>query len=106
MAHRKNKNRVRVDSSAVQGEGSFVIVDRITWGLMQELLPNADKLNEKEIAMQIIPKLVVAWDWVDDDDNPLPQPKDNPEVFDQLNDAEIEFLTGAMNFSGQADLKN
>lgn len=105
MAKRKHRTLRRVDTTEVQGEGSFVVVQRMTWGVMKNLLPEADKLTQREVAVKLIPQLVIDWNWVDDDGKELPKPKDNPEVFDQVNDEELEFLLRCLDFE-QADTKN
>ena len=39
---------------------------------------------------------VRSWNWEDDDGNPLPQPQEDPNVFDELTDTEITFLLNEM----------
>ncbi len=48
---------------------------------------------------------VLAWNWTDDADEPYPQPRDAPDVFEQLRIEEIYYLTAAMQ-GGGANSKN
>lgn len=34
----------------------------------------------------------VRWNWKDDEGNPLPQPEDDPNVYDELSDDEVIFI--------------
>lgn len=91
-----------------QGDDAFVVIQRITFGQMQELLsmvsPNGkpdDLATAKanlDMAKKMLPEYVVEWNWVADEAGlePLPQPKDNPAVFDSLLDEEVTWLMGAL----------
>lgn len=48
---------------------------------------------------------IVEWNWVNDDGEPLPQPKDDPAVFDRLLDNEVAELNRALGASA-AEQKN
>lgn len=106
MAHRVNKSVIRVDSSEIMGEGSFVTIRRMTWGQMQEMFPQAETLDERAMLVQSLPNMVIDWDWVDDDGNPLPKPHGNREVLDALPDIEIAFLISAVSKLKPAEIKN
>ncbi len=103
------------DSEDLQGQGSFVKIRMPAWGDIKKLRKTEAILaaEEKEaegnahavadiadrrlaLTEDLIVAHVVEWDWVDDEDNPLPRPKNSPEVLDQLTVTEIEFLAGAM----------
>ena len=64
MAERQYHRLVTVDSSPVQGEGSFVRFKRLTWGELEPLL----SAKNLDIALAMID----GWNWVDDDGNPIP----------------------------------
>ena len=97
MAHRKNKVTIRVDSEKVQGEGSFVVIKRMTWGDLEPLTQDAgEKQDMRAIAAEFMPRLVVDWNWVDDNDSPLPKPADNPEIIKALPTEELTFLLEAV----------
>lgn len=49
--------------------------------------------DEKEtLGLQFMSTFFIAWNWVDDDDESLPQPLDNPDVFESCNAFEIKYL--------------
>ncbi len=109
----KRQNVQRIDSEVVQGKGSYVEIKRPTHGERKALLAqsgkylgrvsddgtfNTDGLSQDDLielndfGIALLTQMIIGWDWVDDDDEPLPQPKDNPEVFDLLTDQELAFL--------------
>ena len=53
-------------------------------------------VNPLDYGLEKLRLHVIAWNWVDDDGNPLPDPKENPEVFDELTDDEVTFLINKM----------
>jgi len=64
----------------------------------------ADLIEEvNQTANKALAEMVIAWDWVDDDDNPLPQPHNNPDVLDLLIPSEVEFIVDAL--KGEGDEK-
>jgi len=44
-------------------------------------------------SMDLLRSHVLEWNWVDDNGDPLPQPQESVEVFDELTDDELRFLT-------------
>jgi len=110
MGKRKHKKYRRVDSSEVQGEGSFVLLKSPGFSDLREI-GGLSTLEEDTSATvkAMIPlwaSLVIDWDWVDDDDNPLPKPSDQPEVIDSLSFQEQQFLLDALDLDGLSDQKN
>lgn len=50
---------------------------------------------------------VTAWNWVDKDGKPLPNPREHPEVVERLTDEEIRFLRGIVFENKETeDIKN
>jgi len=110
----KRQSIKRIESTEVQGEGSYVVVRRQlvsemrkfasgeTWKQIQKM--QSGELEDPALALamaQEATERVIEWNWVDDDDNPLPLPKDDPEVFDKLTDEEFAFLSVALSASTQ-----
>ena len=102
------RKRVRkIPSDEIQGEGSWVVVARITVGEIR----TKQKAGRKKgadifgLTMDILKTHVLEWNWVDDDGEPLPQPKDDPDVIDQLVEFETVFLANHITGS-EADAKN
>lgn len=97
---RKN-NLVQVDSSAVQGEGSFVTLRKPSWKAMRKAMKGIDlqggDQSETGLAMmdQLLPEMVVAWDWTDMEGKPLPLPSEDASVWDDLDPTEAMFLINA-----------
>lgn len=125
MAERKHKKFRRIDSSEVQGEGSFVKIQSPGFDVLGNLLSVAQiqgvdgtevtdtaavmaSLSSETVdsIFELLEKVVVEWDWVDDNGNPLPQPKDDPEVIRrETSQAEQQFLVANLDFGG-VDPKN
>jgi len=99
------KNTVRCVSEEVQGDDSFVIVRRVTVKEMQEVNTRRREAegDDPDVATSFyswyanfVCQHVASWNWVDDEEAPLPQPKDAPEIYDSLTTAEISFLDHAI----------
>ena len=111
MPQRKHKLIQRIDSAEVQGEGSYVIVQNLNLEQAKGLYGSAKSANRDSedemltLGIQILKDLIIEWNWVDDDDNPLPQPKEHPEVLDTLPYQEATFLVTALGL-GEARVKN
>lgn len=88
----------RVDCDPVQGADSYVVLRRLTVGEIDELQRQRTRehWSDGTYSKQIIARRIVEWNWVDFDGAPLPQPKDNPSVIDQLTEDEVHFLSGVM----------
>lgn len=59
-----------------------------TSGLTDDLLSFADKQ---------LSKFIIEWNWVDDDGNPLPQPKEDYKVMGKLYTHEYSFIMSLFN---------
>lgn len=124
MAKRMRQRRVSSDS--VQGTGSYVLVRSITMGEARELervgnltyIPDPELTDEENETLQttfnedrerqsqtLLARYIVEWDWVDDDGNPLAQPPEDPTVFDQITNLEIEFLQKALRGVSETEKK-
>ena len=102
------RRRVRRHSSnEVQGEGSWVIVAALTVAEMREFRKRTDKkdFDAFELGVEVLQTHVREWNWVDDDGQPFPQPKDDPSVIDLLTDEEVKFLSVLIQGS-EAEAKN
>lgn len=93
----KRNNLVRHPSEELQGDGSYVLLRNITWGEMKRrgwLTGERTEGKDRKIdeAEKIFEFCVADWNWVDDEDNPLPLPKDDPAVLDKLTYAESTFI--------------
>ena len=98
----QRKAGTRIDTTAVQGEGSYVILRRLTVGEIKTL--RRDKDTDKfDLTEEMVRAHIVEWNWCDEGGNPLPQPGEHPEVFDQVTDEELAFL--AEQVSGNAEAR-
>ena len=103
----RQKRIIEVDSSRVQGEGSWVRLSKLTWGEIKTMRARSvDAEDDADLQFEIgeatITKHVVAWNWADEDGHPLPQPQDDPEVFDTLTDDEFGFLAESISGSEES----
>ena len=106
----KRQNIFIVSSDSVQGEGSFVKVRALKYGQSIAAGIEAEEQGgtvsvsmNRRVTEEIITNHVIEWDWVGDDDQPLPLPKDDPSVFAVLTVQEVAFLTEAI--TGTAEKK-
>lgn len=96
----KRKSTVRIDSDDVQGGGSWVRVRKMTWRQVKDIARRAedDSVDAFEMNDQMLKEQVVAWNWCDEDGQPLPEPGAEG-VFDDLTDEEFTFLIEAISGS-------
>lgn len=104
----KRQSIKRVDSSAVQGEGSWVDINRLTYGMSIDAAKTMQGVTDivvlDEYNRSLLVYLVAGWNWVDNNGAPLPTPSVDPTVIDQLYDTEVAFLV--QQIAAQADRKN
>lgn len=119
MPKRVNKKFKRVDTAPMMGEGSFVRIRKPGFDALGNIMALASLSVEDGKAdlsgvtpetiagvYSLLAETVVEWNWVDDDDQPLPQPGDDPEVFQrELNLDEVQYLIEQLDLGG-ADPKN
>ncbi len=99
MAKRTTRRVETVNTADVQGEGSFVKVHRLTWESMKRFneiggAEAIDKLTDE--FRDLLAEHVEDWDWVDDNNEPLPKPKGNPDVFKELVLPEVTVIANAV----------
>lgn len=86
-------------SDKVQGKGSWVKVRAMMYGTVKRIrLELADADDEQQLTAneQLVIDHVFDWNWVDDDDQPLPLPKADPDVLTRLTAQEMTFLGQAV----------
>jgi len=100
----------KIDSTEVQGDGSWVRMRKPKGRDIKEAMKkneaqgeDAGGLEAYADSMDLLRTHVLEWNWVDDDDKPLPHPQD-ADVFDELTIGEIQFLTEHL--TGNPDAKN
>lgn len=95
MPQRKYKRKERFDTAEVQGQGSWVDLLTPTYEDLESVLNNGideSPKNKMEVSKALLGRLLVAWNWVDDDGKDLPQPSENPEVIQTLPIQETMYL--------------
>lgn len=99
----KRNNTKRVDSEAVQGDGSYIVLRRLKVGVWQRIKKKTaePKANNFTIDLETIQEHVIEWDWVDDDGKPLPLPGDVSVDDLDLTIEEKSFLIGAIFAPGE-----
>jgi len=102
MPKRINKSQHKVDSTDVQGEGSFVIIKAPTLEHVKSVQASGVDEGSVNFGIELLKSLVIDWNWVDDDDNPLPKPTDDANVIDRLPIQELTFLINALDMAGLA----
>jgi len=104
----KRKNIIKIETESVQGEGSFVKLRHITVseGRDQRNAEKEEGFDAFEYNIKVLADHIVSWNWVDEDDMPLPLPKDDESVIGRLTDAEIEVLVNALGGEEEEEAKN
>jgi hypothetical protein len=90
----QRKNIQRFVSADIQGEDSWVEMSQLTVGEARRI--NKDQGRPGADMEDVLPyyvKHIYAWNWVDDDGEPLPLPKEDSEVIDRLTAAEFSFIS-------------
>jgi len=100
----QRKRIIRFKSETVQGEDSWVEVSRLTVGEARRADqikddPNTDSFGE---VVELYQTHIVNWNWVDDDGEPLPLPRDDASVVDGLTADEFSFLGDCLAGSEEA----
>ncbi len=90
------------DSESVQGPGSYVVMWRRTHKQAKEQRTEDGITDEKLEAM--LAEAIVDWNWTDENGRPLPLPKEDHTVFEDMPENELAFLLRV--FLGQIDAKN
>jgi hypothetical protein len=81
------------------GEDSYVVIRPVKYGAARQVM----ELDESEMTAEerqtfledFIVNAVVEWNWVDDDNNPLPQ-LESRDVLEQLYAHEFQWLSEAI----------
>lgn len=104
----KRKRIRKLASDEIQGEGSWVLVARMTVAEIREsrkrfrAAREAQKkgvtpdLDVFELSVHALKTHVLEWNWVDDKGNPFPQPREDPSVIDRLAEFETIFLSNCI----------
>ena len=93
----KRQSTRSVPSDAVQGENSYVKLRQVSYRLIMEAQSKKDDKNVTqqegdEYANRLLKEAVVEWNWVDDDGQPIPSPRDENFDLGDLLVNEVEFL--------------
>ena len=97
----------KLNTESVQGEGSFAIIRRVNVKEQRQIMEMVDNeaISAFDLGCHLLKQNVLEWNWVDDDDQPLPNPKDDTEVIELLTDDEIKILGEAI-YNSELKLKN
>lgn len=85
-----------VETPELQGEDSWIKIRDLNYGYVKQLQKEMAGMKPEEQVKkndELIRKVVVDWNWVDDDDQPLPTPKDDETVVDRLTANEVLFIS-------------
>jgi hypothetical protein len=92
----KRQRIVKVSTEEVQGSGSWAKVSKLTVREMRDaqnaMTSNPTDMEQFELGLEMVKDHVVEWNWVDDNGDPLPQPRDDPAVVELLSNDEISVL--------------
>jgi len=106
MAKRKHKQFRTLDSAEIQGPGSFVKIKSLSLQEIMSHAGNGSKADPAAMGLAVLDEMIVGWDWVDDDDNPLPIPAQNPGTVASLPFQEANWLLTATGLQELFDQKN
>ena len=94
----KRQSVKKYPSDEVQGEGSFVVVSAVKVGEIRKIRKEAkaEGYDDFEGGLGLLARHIIKWNFVDDDGNPLPLPREHPEVLEDLTDEESKFLVNCI----------
>ena len=103
MSKRKSVRKVR--TGQVHAPNSWVIVSALKVKEIRALRKRAaeDEYDAFEGGLDMLASHILDWNWIDDEDNPLPLPKDDPNVIDELTNDESEFLANLLMGQDEAE---
>ena len=111
---RSKGSTVKLDSSEVQGEGSFVELRRPNWKAMRGALAAFQEAGGETQASQaglammdaLLPGMITAWNWTDEDGKALPLPSADRTALDDLEPAEALWLVNQASGLVNVERKN
>ena len=102
----ERKNKVRLETSEVQGKDSYVDLTLPTVGEVESVLEVEGKsLDAFQQSSVTVAAHIVGWNWVDDDGNQLPLPRDEPGIMKILTAEEFKVLVNGL-FGSEEKRKN
>jgi len=88
----KRKQTVQAWTREAQGADSWVEFIPVTVEESLGLVPNSMR-SEDETRLDELRNRVLRWNWVDVEGNPLPQPEEDPDVWNSCTAAELAILS-------------
>ena len=88
----------RYETEEVQGEGSFVVLSSLKVGETRKLRKQAASEDSDEVlaGLKLLSAHIVDWNWVDDNEDPLPLPEGKIAIMDELTNEEVEVLSSLL----------
>ena len=106
MPERKYKTKKRVECAEVQGDDSYCEMSSLLVEHAKVLFGDAGLDMSKSITfdqgLELLKSMVISWNWVDDDGQPLPQVKDDPEIVHRLPVEEMQFLVDHLSVTSRS----
>lgn len=104
----ERKRTFTATSEVVQGEGSFVTFRKVSYGQLQQARKLAAEgtltpEQNEQYGRDWLARSIVAWNWVDDQGQPLPLPAAGLDI-DVLTNEEANWLMAQL--IGEAQAKN
>ena len=96
------KRIYRAETTDMQGEGSWIEFTSPKVGEIRAIQA-ADSVEDYEQALDMLRTNIVAWNWADEADEPLPLPRDDVDV---LATDEVAYLIQVLVRAKASDLKN
>lgn len=104
------RSRTKTVYGGPQGKDAFVTVKKFTVdeGRAYNTRMEANRGNsdeQEQDAREALSEWVVEWNWVDEDNKPLPQPHKNAAVIGQLLTDELAWLGAVVNGNEEGEKK-
>ncbi len=93
-AGRGRKQPKRIDTSEVQGPGSYILVGRPLWGELIEVSRQLEtnEIDREQFGRKTRALCIYGWNWLDDAGQEMMPPRLDPDVMGRLTDEEFAFL--------------
>ena len=92
----------KVRSDEVQGPGSYVVLKRVRVSPEEARMVKTYDIEHMQPLLDFfegyLARVIVKWNWVNDEGRPLPLPKEDPKVIGELNMDELYFIIRKLGF--------
>jgi hypothetical protein len=98
------RNRTRKFVGGPQGEDAEIVMKIPTIGelnanakVVKDLQKEEKQQEAEKTSQKMLIEHIISWNWVDEDENVIPLPKDRSDIFELLTTEEAQFIGQCFN---------